>query len=262
MIYRKLIEKKNIDFDFFKRNAPLVLWNDEKKYFNLVGCKHRTSFLAYQGYDFLICKIANSDFKKWINEDILTKFIDKYEEKEIRNIDILHPFFYEKSDITSSFDKEIYKRILIFLSESLYNRYGKVDFSKMKILDLNFDSGFFSLAISKMVKVVDKVIFNKREASLLEDLKKLLYIDNLKLISKPKQLYQYDIVVTNYIDFLLMMKSFDLKNNKYIIIKFPLKDNGERKKNIDEKMLGYSYFSVISFFSENDFWEIGVYIYD
>ena len=80
-LYDQMSKLMEIDPEFFIRNAPSAIWNGERKYFNLISGKHRTSFLISKGKLFITLDISKEDYNEWydeVNSNIIKKHLKKH----------------------------------------------------------------------------------------------------------------------------------------------------------------------------------------
>ncbi len=98
-IYLDMLHKLNLEPDFFINRAVNVIWNDERKYFNLNSGKHRASFLCAAGLDYIPVRCSEVDYKKY-----LTAIDTAATQKKISSMfddglsyPIENPFFYDSS---------------------------------------------------------------------------------------------------------------------------------------------------------------------
>ena len=267
MIYKKLSENLNLDVDFFKRNAPEVTWNESKGYFNLEGCKHRTSFLAYKGYDYLIVRSKNDDFNKWLNKPILNKIIKKYSGADFYNYftAVEHPYFYKIDFATAQIYKENFKFVVRYLSGELYKKYKVVNFKKISILDVNFDTGFFARNINKMNSKIEKFFTDENLINIFQDINELVYIKNIKsILCEVNDFSRYNIICIKYgnnDDYLNYIFNQSLKNKLMIILITPQKRLKGVIDNVIKENKGYKYISLNNYFYNNQIFNLGVFSY-
>ena len=65
-IYLDMLHKLNLEPDFFINKSVNVIWNDERKYFNLNSGKHRASFLCAAGLNYIPVSCSEADYKKYL----------------------------------------------------------------------------------------------------------------------------------------------------------------------------------------------------
>ncbi len=148
-IYEKMSESMNLDSDYFIRNAPEAVWNDERKIFNLTSGKHRSTFLAAKGVKYIPLKISKADYYKFYHKDEVLRV------KELLialddDIMIPHPCFYRDD---RSADKSAYAFLLWFAryyGRKNFYKYGKVMFQYMKIMDWSDDLGYLARFLTRL----------------------------------------------------------------------------------------------------------------
>lgn len=260
IIYMKMTKNFNLDWDFFLRNAPEVKWNIEKKYFNLLGCKHRTSFLAYKGLDFIAVKMTKEDLLQWENSRQMEVISKKYYSKEFfeNYTEISHPYFNKKIFYSTSLEKNIYKHFIKFLAKYLYEKYGRVDLSKIKVIDYNIDKGYFIRSLSKTGAYTAKYFENEYSIEIFNDFNELLYVDNIgKVFDKSIIFKKYDLIAFEYFS---QEKNFFeevLRYQKIILIKFAIDDKKEIFESVYTKYK-YKYEKLCRSFSCEKIFEVGV----
>lgn len=70
-VYDQMSYYWTLDRDFFIRNAPEVRWNEEMKYFNLTGGKHRAAYMVARGEKLIPCRMNTKDYQKFVQENIV-----------------------------------------------------------------------------------------------------------------------------------------------------------------------------------------------
>lgn len=148
-IYEQMREAQNIDPDFFVRNAATAVWNEEKKYFNLTSGKHRCSFLAAQGMKYIPLCISLMDYETFANRKYAEQIAEEIYNTE-DGCNVPNPFFYRGA---FNRDRGAYDFLLWFTkyyAEKLYREYGKIDFSRLYVYDLQHDYGHMARYLSRI----------------------------------------------------------------------------------------------------------------
>lgn len=148
-IYEQMRDARDIDPDFFVRNASTAEWNDKKKYFNLTSGKHRCSFLVSQGVKYIPLRISQNDYESFANR--------KYAEEIAKNLYNLkgecivpNPFFYRGTFVRDRGNHNFLLWFTGYYAEKLYRKYGRVDFSKLSVMDLEQDYGHMSRYLNRI----------------------------------------------------------------------------------------------------------------
>ena len=157
-IYEEMCECLNLDFDFFIRNAPEAIWNDEKHIFNLTNGKHRSTFLASKGIKYIPLKVKKTDYDKFYHKEEISKVNEQLSLIE-SDIMIPHPCFYRH-------DRNADKGEYVFLSwfaryygKKSFYKYGKVMFEQMKIIDWSNDFGYCARFLSRLGCKVQRFVY-------------------------------------------------------------------------------------------------------
>lgn len=140
-IFEQMKESLELDPEFFYRNAASAEWNS-RGYFNLTSGKHRTTFLAALGRRYVPVNISKKDYELFRNDIAVDSVKVCLKSRKNKYVYIPHPYFYRgdhnRDDGTSLFVQWFMRSI----GEKLYNKYGKVNFSELKVLDMTNDAGY------------------------------------------------------------------------------------------------------------------------
>lgn len=202
-VYKHMDLFYNIDYQFFYRSAPSGSWNN-KGYFNLVGGKHRITYLIAKGIKYVPLRITNSDYQKFVNNSSFEEI------KKIlctnNSLCIEHPYLYNRINYKIDFYQRFLQKLISSLSEKIYNEKRKFDFSTINILvDLD-DDGYCSRLLSRygfcvyrtkstpLVEILDKISYQTHNILQFNEFIKLDYIisnneDIIKTISVNKEKY-------------------------------------------------------------------------
>lgn len=143
-VYIKMNHMYNLERDFFIRQAPHVHWNIERKYFNLQSGKHRVTFLAAKGDNYVAVKMTKGDYADWIREN-LAKETGDFLEGQCRSgkaVPVEHPFFYEYSCLEEQFWYQLIRKMMEKVSEEYYVDSGTDLLKGKKFLVSLYDDGF------------------------------------------------------------------------------------------------------------------------
>lgn len=120
-VYAQMDHMYHLDKNFFIQQAPRVKWN-EKKYFNLQSGKHRSTFLAAKGDNYITVKMSKDDFDKWVQASAVLKIQTELEKqyKQGLSIPIENPYFYEWSCMEEQFWYQLVRTLMDRISEIDY----------------------------------------------------------------------------------------------------------------------------------------------
>lgn len=139
MIYEQMNLALDIDPGFFVTNAAEAVWN-ERGYFNLCSGKHRVTFLAARGKNYIPLKITKNDYIKFANlhkvKDSEKYILNNGLEQEM----VFHPLYYKQSKVGYAKRYNIIRAIVRSISEDIYWKYDKIDFSKLAFFDATKES--------------------------------------------------------------------------------------------------------------------------
>lgn len=143
-VYARMNHMYYLEKDFFVLHAPDVMWNDEKRAFNLKSGKHRATFLAVKRENYVTVKMSKADFDKWVNFSMVSETGDILERQrdESTAAPIENPFFYEYAWETEAFWFELLRRIMKEIADEKYCGMYADSLSGLKILIGIADNGF------------------------------------------------------------------------------------------------------------------------
>ena len=158
-VFHNMESAYELDNDFFVRNAPLAEWNDNG-YFNLLGGKHRCTFLVAKGNQYITLKMSKKDYDEWIHYDkisglgeVLDQSVQEYSKAGV----IEHPYFYKYPLEGKTFICKMWVKICGMLSHDIYEKWNDFAFDKMTALVSVDDLGYIARNLSRMgVKVFRK----------------------------------------------------------------------------------------------------------
>lgn len=232
MIYVNMLNNLNLDFDFFRRNAPLARWND-KGYFNLMGGKSRSTFLISRDYHYIPLKITKADYDRWFNgEYIKTNFTTD----DVTNLDnfiepIEHPAFFDIPCDNAPFYFALQRGVMKYLAQS----YGYPAVKQISVLDVSRNNGFIGRMLSRIVDVTDVMRSSIENEGLFSKLATLLQADRLNVVEGVTKRYNviiadaetYDEAKANGADIIFVHYAFD-DREKYAAEGFTKLGNGVR----------------------------------
>ena len=112
----------NVEHSFFERNAPDAKWNAAKKAFNLNSGKHRTVFLAANGFYYIPLKVSEIDYKSYLSyidaEELSKKFTGTYVSGYCPPVE--NPYFCSESWAVECFWFGVVKTVMNVLMNALY----------------------------------------------------------------------------------------------------------------------------------------------
>ncbi len=140
-----------LDRDFFLRNAPRAKWNDAG-YFNLLGGKHRCTFLAAKGDQYITLQLLKKDYDAWMNPDRALDLNEKlnqiFRSRKGKGI-IEHPFFYQYPLDGGTFFYKMWVQICMFLSRYIYAKQHNFIFDGMTAFVSVEDMGYTARNLSR-----------------------------------------------------------------------------------------------------------------
>lgn len=126
-IYLDMLHKYNVEPEFFINKAPNVIWNNERKYFNLNSGKHRASFMCAMGKNYIPVCASEEDYKKYLEaidvESMQKKISAQFEDG--LSYPVENPYFYNYSRYDEQFWFLLVRAITEKLSEWYYDN-GKI----------------------------------------------------------------------------------------------------------------------------------------
>lgn len=134
----------NTSPDFFTKNAPDAVWDDEGKKFHLKSGKHRTAFLLAAGCNYVPVKITQSDYKKYslgVQVQEIHKILLDNHVKGL-SIPIENPFFYDYARLSEAFWFGILRAVMNEFNAAFYDRYVTRGLGGLK-LKITFDKDGF-----------------------------------------------------------------------------------------------------------------------
>ena len=192
-IYEQMKEALDLDADFFIRNAAEAEWNNEKKYFNLVSGKHRCTFLAAMGKRYIPIKIRLSDYSKFINYSEVNEIMSLLA-KEKKEVSVPHPYFYRGMFNRDRSEWKFFLWFARYYGRKLFYEIGKVDFTKLNIVDYSNDYGYFA----RFAKRMGCRVLRKKEPEALElQLNRLQYAENIYDSSIINQEHRKSVAVVD-----------------------------------------------------------------
>lgn len=165
-VFRNMEMSYELDKEFFLRNAPMAKWN-EKGYFNLLGGKHRCTFLAAKGDQYVTLRIAKVDYAKWIGHEKtldLRVSIDEFLQNEGGRGIIEHPYYYKCPLEGNTFIYKMWAQICGVLSKDIYKKQKSFAFDSMTAFVSVDDMGYTARNLSRM----GMKVYRKTKTTLLE----------------------------------------------------------------------------------------------
>lgn len=122
-VYAQMNHKYDLDRSFFEQQAPMAEWNAERKYFNLQSGKHRATFLAARGHNYIAVRMLKDDYRLWVQESMVLEVC-----KEVENvfqpglaIPIENPYFYGYSCCEEQFWYQLIRTLIENIPEAVYS---------------------------------------------------------------------------------------------------------------------------------------------
>ena len=160
--------------DFFIKNAPEAVWN-KRGYFNLLGGKHRTSFLLSRGFRLIPLQISYEDYTSYLNYTAAHKLVCYFEGRSLDALPfpIMHPMFYRYANHGATAYHTILMKVMRRLSEKLYTETGASDGGRLTVVDLMGDSG----TLSRYFMRIGSQVYRGHGDELTEILDQLMHVE-------------------------------------------------------------------------------------
>ena len=121
-VYIQMNHMYALSKDFFLQQAPSVQWNAEKCYFNLQSGKHRATFLAAKGENYIAVKMSAEDYRAWSHSDFVPTvgalLAGRFYEGTA--IPVENPFFYGYSCFEEQFWYQLIRTVMETAAEVKY----------------------------------------------------------------------------------------------------------------------------------------------
>lgn len=165
-VFHNMETAYELDKDFFVRNAPMAKWN-AGGYFNLLGGKHRCTFLAAKGDQYVVLQISKKDYEKWVGQKKildLQEYLDEFiQNKRGRGV-IEHPYYYKYPLEGKTFIYKMWMHICGVLSQDIYARRHDFAFDGMTAFVSVEDMGYTARNLRRM----GMKVYRKTKTALLE----------------------------------------------------------------------------------------------
>lgn len=184
------------DYDFFTRNAPKAVWNQEKRYFNLNEGRHRAALFVYEERYTMPVRIKAEEYGEFYNgPEVLhaQQYFNSLGAGEVLPVPISHPAFADVKCNRPQYYSFVMKTIMEFLSEYLLGKNGTISFGSLSAGLLLNDCGELKRLLSKAgcnvfnlrsltanEEVIDQV-FNFRNNEMSEGDADILVLDTVSL---------------------------------------------------------------------------------
>lgn len=213
IIYEQMNLFLQIDKDFFCRNAPEAVWNEEEGYFNLTSGKHRCSFLVSRRFRFIPLKISWNDYCRYCNEEIADKVVKNMNVEKIIS-PIANPYFYKVPHMCRELYYNLLEHYSLRFAKELYMQFGNADFSRMNIMFMLNDSGMLARHFARMGSYV--TLTETEENPLLDA---LLHTEDKRIVLYKNNAKNFDIVFWDTRVYPVKWEEFrNIKASMYIIL--------------------------------------------
>ncbi len=141
------------DYDFFNRNAPKAVWNQEKRYFNLNEGRHRAALFVYEKRYTMPVAIKAEEYEEFYNSAGVLRaqqYFNSLEAGVSLPVPISHPAFADLKCNRLQYYPFVMKTIMEFLSEFLLCKNGVVNFGDLSAGLLVNDCGELKRLLSKV----------------------------------------------------------------------------------------------------------------
>lgn len=151
MVHEQMNLAWELDREFFVRNAPEAVWNSQG-HFNLTSGKHRATFLMSRGCKFIALSIEEAAYESYLNRPALEAAMRFVEGDSARTLlaPVLHPFFYRYPSFGSEAFYGLLAILIRLLAKETYQRYGSVDFRRLRIVDASHAWTALGLRLAKL----------------------------------------------------------------------------------------------------------------
>lgn len=202
----------NSNISFFYNNPSRVVWNNNG-YFNIEDGNNRAAFLLAKGWGTIPCMMSFSDYKKWLNEDMIAGVDSHIVQEENLEYPILHPNFYRRICDSVPYAQNKLKKIC----EWMYA--NKIETRGLKILDLACRNGYWGQCFARMGATVTAVEEDNQYLRLCQSVNNLSYNSDIKVYSafEEKESAKYDMAIIPFWA-QSMLKQAAYVTNKYIIM--------------------------------------------
>lgn len=209
-----MLHKYNVEPDFFINKAPNVIWNNERKYFNLNSGKHRASFMCAMGKNYIPVCASEEDYKKYltaIDAEIMQKKISALFEDGL-SYPVENPYFYDSSRYGEQFWFLFIRTVTERLGEWYYAS-GKI-LKGLTVCNTLKQTEFLDTFLERMDCTVQKIVEGNENRSydvaFVDDFDKVNYVkaehyfvlsernvENekllLSLLNRQKMMYLYEV---------------------------------------------------------------------
>lgn len=219
-IYEEMCRTLETDAEFFQRNAAAVKWNDVKNHFNLLGGKFRTTFLVSKGYEFIPLKMSKADYDKWINNGVAKRVNEILIERCVHLLSepINHPYFFRIPGIRDGLYRTVLQKLVTMLSVESFQRYGKVTFNNINVLDVAHGIKALSRTLAKLGCTVVRI--QEEEDELINSIDALEYA-TCEITRNDKSLEKYQLCIIDDKDGIQAVNNFILNHsniNRFLLI--------------------------------------------
>ena len=175
-VYSHMSDSFELNYAFFYKNAPDVIWNENSGVFNLVSGKHRAAFFTAHKRKYIPLRMSNDDYKKFLNLDSVYELEAYYKNKGETEIcyPIPHPFYYDYPCENREFYYNFLYWLIYYISVDLFSCVEELDFSSLSIYSRLFDGGFIERCLNKAGCYIDNEI-DSSDKELFAILDRLLF---------------------------------------------------------------------------------------
>lgn len=151
-IFNQMNHKFHTCPSFFVENAPKVVWNKNKHYFNLCSGKHRACFLASINCNYIPVRMSKKDFKLFADEKnarwIFDEYISQLDKGYIPPIE--NPFFYDCSSSVESFYYNLIRSAADLINNYYWGGFNNFTLNKLKAYVDVDDNGFLERYLNRI----------------------------------------------------------------------------------------------------------------
>ncbi len=224
------------DFNFFYRNPPEGIWNEEKGYFNLNGGRHRAALFVYENFYTMPLEICREDYERYLNLPVLKKVEEYMQRTDMDSLEapVAHPYFLNIPCKRPQYYQCIIKPLIEFLAEKDLEAWDILQFDKYKFHVFAGDHGELKRYLAKSGFSVHNMSREDEFEALLDE---LFYTSCIEKAEPLKEycffdislkgrsiLDEYDNRINNAGTLFIMADEKDMRNVEQFMSEKPFKD--------------------------------------
>lgn len=180
------------DFEFFYRNPPEGIWNDQKGYFNLNGGRHRAALFVYEDFYTMPLEMDQHAYDKYLNLPALQKVEAYMQEADMDSLEVpvSHPYFLNLPCKRPQYYQCVIKPLIEFIAKRDLETYNVLRFEKYKFDIYAEDYGELKRYLSKSGFSVHNIDVAEVFEVLLDE---LFYMRHAEETGAPAEYCFFDI---------------------------------------------------------------------